>query len=234
MPDFVLTGHIGSAIVRKKARKGAVRAMIVIGICGASGSGKSTLAEELCRSIGKGSLVINHDCYYRDHPSLTFEERSLLNYDEPEIFDHDLFLEDIKLLLDGKPITRKRYDYTQHRRADTDELIYPPDVLIIEGIHVFYDERLCELMFLKLYMSVEPDICLLRRITRDINERGRSIENISVQYLSTVKPMYDKHIRNYIELAEVIVAHGGRNARIVDILAGYVRDELRLRGVEEE
>lgn len=233
MPHFVLTGLVGSAIVGKKAGKGTVRAMIVIGICGASGSGKSTLAEELCRAIGKGCLVINHDCYYRDHPSLTFEERSLLNYDEPEIFDHDLFLEDIKLLLDGKPITRKRYDYTQHRRADTDELIYPPDVLIIEGIHVFYDERLCELVFLKLYMSVEPDICLLRRITRDINERGRSIENISVQYLSTVKPMYDKHIRNYIELADVIVAHGGRNARIVDILAGYVRDELRLRGVEE-
>ena len=180
--------------------------MIVIGICGASGSGKSTLAEELCQAIGKGCTVINHDCYYRDHPSLTFEERSQLNYDEPEIFDHDLFLEDMKLL---------------------------PDVLIIEGIHVFYDERLCELMFLKLYMSVEPDICLLRRITRDINERGRSIENISVQYLTTVKPMYDKHIRNYIELADVIVAHGGRNARIVAILAGYVRDELRLRGVEE-
>ena len=134
-----------------------------------------------------------------------------------------------RLLLNGKPITRKRYDYAQHRRAGTDELIYPTDVLIIEGIHVFYDERLCELMFLKLYMSVEPDICLLRRISRDINERGRSIESISVQYLSTVKPMYDKHIRNYIELADVIVAHGGRNARIVDILAGYVRDELSRR-----
>ena len=113
--------------------------MLVIGICGASGSGKSTLADELCRAIGNGCTVINHDCYYRDHPSLTFEERSLLNYDEPEIFDHDLFLEDIKLLLDGRPITRKRYDYAQHRRADLDELIYPADVLIIEGIHVFYD-----------------------------------------------------------------------------------------------
>ena len=88
-------------------------------------------------------------------------------------------------------------------------------------------------MNLEIRHSSWPDICLLRRITRDINERGRSIENISVQYLSTVKPMYDKHIRNYIELADVIVAHGGRNARIVDILAGYVRDELRLRGVEE-
>ncbi|HIU19512.1 MAG TPA: uridine kinase [Candidatus Limiplasma stercoravium] len=203
--------------------------MLVIGICGASGSGKSTLAEELSRAIGEGCTILNHDCYYRDHPSLTLEERSLLNYDEPEIFDHDLFLEDIKRLLDGKPITRKRYDYAHHRRDDTDDLIEPPEVLIIEGIHVFYDERLCELMFLKLYMSVDADICLLRRIARDINERGRTIDNISVQYLSTVKPMYDKHIRNYIEFADVIVAHGGRNARIVQILAGYVRDELRLR-----
>ena len=207
--------------------------MLVIGICGASGSGTSTLATELCKAIGDNCTVINHDCYYRDHPHLSFEERALLNYDEPGIFDHDLFLEDIKALLAGRPINRKAYDYSMHRRADTDELIQPTDVVIIEGIHVFYDERLCELLFLKLYMSVEPDICLLRRISRDINERGRSIDNIGVQYLSTVKPMYDKYIRNYIELADVIVAHGGRNARIVDILAGYVHDELSSREAEK-
>ena len=200
--------------------------MLVIGICGASGSGKSTLATELCRAIGEGSMVINHDAYYRDHSHLHFEERVLLNYDEPEIFDHDLFLEDIRMLLAGEPITHKQYDYARHRRADSRELIYPKDVLIVEGIHVFFDERLCELLFLKLYMSVEPDICLLRRISRDINERGRNIDNIAKQYLTTVKPMYDRHIRNYIDLADVIVAHGGKNARIVDILAGYVRDEL--------
>lgn len=207
--------------------------MLIIGICGASGSGKSTLAHELCAAIGKGCMVINHDSYYRDHPNLTYEERALLNYDEPEIFDHDLFLHDMQELLDGRAVTRKDYDYAQHRRNDSEELIRPAEVLIIEGIHVFYDERLCELMFLKLYMSVEPDICLLRRIARDINERGRTIDNISVQYLSTVKPMYDKHIRNYIDLADVIVAHGGRNARIVDILAGYVRDEMSQRDTEE-
>ncbi|MCE5342505.1 MAG: uridine kinase [Eubacteriales bacterium] len=207
--------------------------MLIIGICGASGSGKSTLASELCAAIGDGCMVINHDNYYRDHPHLTLQERALLNYDEPGIFDHELFLQDMKTLLSGRPITCKAYDYNAHRRADREEeLIYPTDVLIIEGIHVFYDERLCELLFLKLYMSVEPDICLLRRIQRDINERGRSIDNISVQYLSTVKPMYDKHIRNYIELADVIVAHGGRNARVVDILAGYVRDELGNRAGE--
>lgn len=116
--------------------------MLVIGICGASGSGKSTLAQELSSAIGPCATVINHDCYYRDHPSLTLEERQQLNYDEPEIFDHDLFLEDMKTLMAGKPITRKRYDYANHRRDDTDELIYPTEVLIIEGIHVFYDERL--------------------------------------------------------------------------------------------
>ncbi|MFH1512339.1 MAG: uridine kinase [Bacillota bacterium] len=201
--------------------------MLLIGICGASGSGKSTLAEELKTSIGSGCTIINHDSYYRDFPNLSFAERVRQNYDEPGIFDHDLFLSDITALLAGKPVTRKAYDYTVHRRADrSDEWIYPPDVCIVEGIHVFYDPRLCELMFLKLYMSVETDICLLRRIERDINERGRSIDNIAAQYLTTVKPMYDKHIRNYIDLADVIVRGGGRNARIVDILTGYVRDAL--------
>lgn len=200
--------------------------MLVIGICGASGSGKSTLAMELKDALGGCATVINHDCYYKDHAHLSFEERCKLNYDEPDIFDHDLFLEDIRTLMAGRPITRKQYDYSHHCRADSTELIYPTEVMIIEGIHVFYDPRLCELMFLKLYMKVEPDICLLRRITRDINERGRAIDNISDQYLTTVKPMYDKYIRNYVELADVIVARGGKNARIVTILAGYVRDVL--------
>ena len=200
--------------------------MLVIGICGASGSGKSTLAQELCQTIGDGCMIINHDVYYLDFPHLTLEERKALNYDEPGIFDHDLFLEDVKTLLRGRPITRKQYDYAQYCRADTRELIEPADVLIMEGIHVFYDQRLRDLMFLKLYVDVEPDICLLRRITRDINERGRAIDNISAQYLTTVKPMYNQYVRNYVEFADVIVAHGGQNARIVDILAGYVRDVL--------
>ena len=186
--------------------------MLFIGICGASGSGKSTLAEALRARLGERCYVINQDAYYRDHPQLSFAERSVLNYDEPEIFDHDLLLEDVKALLKGQPITRKAYDYTQHRRADTQELIYPHDVMILEGIHCFHDERLMELMYLKLYMDVEPDI-----------------DGISMQYLSTVKPMYDKYIRNYVKHADVIVAHGGRNARIVDILVGYVQDELGKR-----
>ena len=105
-------------------------------------------------------------------------------------------------------------------------MIQPADVLIVEGIHAFYDKRLCEKMYLKLYISVEPDICLLRRITRDINDRGRQIDNIAAQYLTTVMPMYDLYIRNYVHEADVIVARGGKNARIVEILAGYLRDKL--------
>lgn len=146
--------------------------MILIGICGASGSGKSTLADALANRLGDRCLVIQQDCYYRDHPDLSFTERAKLNYDEPGIFDHDLLLHDMNTLISGQPITRKAYDYTQHRRADTDELIYPHDVVILEGIHCFFDPRLMKLMFLKLYMKVDADICLLRRIERDILERG--------------------------------------------------------------
>lgn len=208
--------------------------MIFIGICGASGSGKSTLADSLAAALGDRCFVLQQDCYYKDHSHLPFEERCLLNYDEPSIFDHDALLQDVTDLMNGKAITRKGYDYANHRRADTEEIITPPDVLILEGIHCFHDQRLLALMYLKLYMNVDADICLLRRIERDINERGRSIDSISNQYRSTVRPMFEQYIRNYVNLADVIVARGGKNARIVEILAGYVSDELHKRqGISE-
>ena len=201
--------------------------MLFIGICGASGSGKTTLSEELCKALGNSSTyVLNQDAYYFNHPELSFEEKTKLNYDEPSIFDHETLYQDVRQLLEGQPIEKKDYDFSLHERCDSKQLIYPSDVLIMEGIHAFHDARLCELMFLKLYINVEPDICLLRRINRDITERKRSIDSISAQYLNTVKPMYDKYIRNYITSADVIVTRGGKNARIVDILAGYVRNAL--------
>ena len=207
--------------------------MLFIGICGASGSGKTTLARELVRNLNAGCLVINQDAYYFDHPNLSFEERSHLNYDEPAIFDHDLLLQDMVDLLNGRPITKRGYDFSAHRRCDTDELLYPGDVLIVEGFHAFYDKRLYDRMFLKLFINVEADICLLRRMNRDIKERKRSIDGVTEQYLATVKPMFDKHIRNYINQADVIVTRGGKNTRIVEILAGYLRDALDVRTVQE-
>ena len=201
--------------------------MLFIGICGASGSGKSTLAEELARMVNKSILIINQDAYYYDHPDMSFEERCKLNYDEPSIFDHDLLLEDVRALLSGQRVLRKRYDYTAHRRApQAEEYLEPHDVIVVEGIHAFYDERLRDMMDLKLFVRVDSDICLLRRIQRDINERGRAIDNISTQYLTTVKPMFDQYIRNYEQYADVIVARGGKNAKITEILAGDVNIDL--------
>lgn len=203
--------------------------MLFIGICGASGSGKSTLAKELATMVNRSILIINQDAYYYDHPDLTFEERCRLNYDEPSIFEHDLLLSDVRRLLAGERVPKKHYDYAHHRRADTaGEFLEPHDVIIVEGIHAFYDPRLRAMMDLKLYMHVESDICLLRRIQRDINERGRQIDNISSQYTATVKPMFDQYIRNYEQYADVIVAGGGKDAKITEILAGYINNDLHL------
>ena len=196
--------------------------MLTIGICGASGCGKTTLAEELAKRIKGRAVLLNQDAYYRDHPHLTFAEREKLNYDEPGIFEHDLFYEDIRSLIAGQPIRRKAYDFANHRRADTDIMIEPADALIVEGIHVFYVSRVRVLLDFKIYIRVDPAICLLRRVQRDILGRERSVEGVAAQYLNTVKPMFERWIRNYIDYADLIVAGGGKNQRIVDILAFYI------------
>jgi len=180
------------------------------------------LADELAAKLDKKCVYLKQDSYYRDHSDLPFEERERINYDEPSVFEHDLLRDDLFALREGKCITTKGYDYANHKRADSNELIEPADVVIIEGIHVFYDAAVRDLLDFKLYVQVDPDVCLLRRVKRDIRDRGRSVESIYRQYLETVKPMYEKHIRNYVEYADVIVAHGGKNAKIVDILAHYI------------
>lgn len=200
--------------------------MLVIGICGASGSGKSTMATELQEKLNMRCVYLKQDSYYKDHPDLSFEEREKINYDEPDAFEHDVLAADLFALREGKPITEKNYDYTQHRRCDSDELIQPADVVLIEGIHIFYDEKVRDLMDFKIYIQVDTDECLLRRVKRDIRDRGRTIESISRQYLDTVKPMFEKYIRNYVNYADLIVAHGGKNAKIVDILAYYINSGM--------
>ena len=200
--------------------------MLVIGICGASGSGKSTLAKELEAKLEKRCIYLKQDSYYKDHPDMNFEEREHINYDEPEAFEHEALRADLYALREGKSIVARDYDYTQHRRCDSAELIHPADVVLIEGIHVFYDEAVRDLLDFKIYIQVDPDVCLLRRVKRDIRDRGRTVESVYRQYLETVKPMYEKHIRNYVEHADLIVARGGKNARIVDILAHYINSGM--------
>ena len=200
--------------------------MLLIGICGASGSGKTTLAQELMGRIRDKAIMIHQDAYYRNHPDMSFEERVKLNYDHPDAFDNDLIYEDLKRLSDGLPITEKNYDYVHHLRCDTGREIGPAGVLIFEGIHTFYDPRVRDLLDLKLYVKVDPDICLLRRVERDILERGRHIDDIAAQYNATVKPMYERFIRGYEEYADVIVARGGKAQRIADVLACYINQGL--------
>ncbi len=196
--------------------------MIIIGICGASGSGKSTLAEEIKASLDCETVIIGQDCYYFDQSYKPFEERVTTDYDDPAIFDHDELLADMELLAAGKPITKKGYDYSNHVRADSEELIQPPDVVILEGIHAFYDQRLLERMDLKVYMHVDPDMCLLRRVLRDTQERGREIEGVAAQYCKTVKPWYDEVISKYIRRADFAVMRGGRNKGAIEAISAYI------------
>ncbi|MEA4913039.1 MAG: uridine kinase [Christensenella sp.] len=201
--------------------------MIIVGICGASGSGKSTLAKRIKDSLACSCTIIGQDCYYRNFPDLPFSERIKLNYDEPGIFDFDELLDDIEQLESGQPITTKGYDYVNYERSDRpDVLIPPPEVLVLEGIHMFYDKRICEKMSLKVYLHVDVDICLLRRIKRDIKARGRSIDNIAEQYIDTVKPVYEKYIANYINDADFAVMRGGKNKMAIDAISAYLTTKV--------
>ena len=210
--------------------------MIIVGICGASGSGKSTLAKRIKDSLACSCTIIGQDCYYRNFPDLPFSERIKLNYDEPGIFDFDELLADIDMLESGHAITTKGYDYVNYERADKpDVLIHPPEVLVLEGIHMFYDKRICERMSLKVYLHVDVDICLLRRIKRDIKARGRSIDNIAEQYVETVKPVYEKYIANCINDADFAVMRGGKNKMAIDAISAYLTTKvLAERFVEPE
>lgn len=209
--------------------------MIIVGICGASGSGKSTLATRIAQSLSCTRTIIGQDCYYRDQPGVPFEQRVKTNYDEPAIFDHDLLYQDVCALGRGEAISTKAYDYAGHKRADRpEELIFPPEVLILEGIHIFHDPRLRNEMSLKVYMHVDVDVCLLRRIERDIKARGRNIDNIAAQYLSTVKPMNEKYILKYINDADFAVMRGGKNEMAIDAISAYLTTKLLAEKYERE
>lgn len=195
--------------------------MVIIGICGGTSSGKSSVAQKIKKDIACSCEILGQDCYYIDQGSKPFEERRIVNYDEPDIFEHNTLLADVNALIEGRSINRKGYDYENHRRADTNELIAPPDVLIIEGIHALYDKKLRQLMDLKIYVSVDADTCLIRRIRRDIAERGRETDNILTQYEKSVKPAFDKYIRNYEAKADISINNNRNYAVAVEMIIAY-------------
>lgn len=196
------------------------RRPIVIGVAGGSGSGKSSVSKRLLEHFsGLSVMLLQQDFYYKDQSHLAFEERLTTNYDHPLAFDQDLYLQHLMDLLEGKTIEKPVYDYAQHTRSHETIIEQPRDVIILEGILILEDERLRDLMDIKVYVDTDDDVRLARRIVRDINDRGRTVDSVVNQYLDVVKPMHHQFIEPTKRYADIIVPEGGYNQVAIDLLA---------------
>ena len=199
---------------------------MIIGVAGGTGSGKTTLAENIARAFGDRVAVITHDSYYRAQNDMSYEERCRQNYDHPDAFETDLLCEHLDALARGEAVDVPVYDYTVHNRSDTTQRVEPRAVVILEGILIFCDERLREKMDLKIFVDTDADERILRRIARDTKERGRSLDSVIDQYLTTVKPMHDAFVEPYKRYADVIVPGGGSNPAALDMIITRVNKQL--------
>ena len=184
---------------------------LIIGIAGGTGSGKTTLVERLREQFGDDISVLAHDSYYKAHHDLPMEERRRLNYDHPSSFDADRMIADLEQLRAGRAIERPVYDYTIHDRTEETVTVPPNKVILVDGILVFEDPVLRDLMDIKIFVDTDADVRILRRILRDVKERGRSLDSVVEQYLSTVKPMHEQFIEPSKRYADIIVPEGGKN-----------------------
>ncbi|KRN88755.1 uridine kinase [Ligilactobacillus ceti] len=206
----------------------AKRRPIIIGVTGGSGSGKTTVSRAMFEALdGHSLLMVEEDSYYKNQDHLPMEERVKANYDHPDAFDTDLLIEQLQDLLEWKTIEKPVYDYVEHTRSQQVVLEEPREVIIVEGILVLNDPRVRDLMDIKIFVDTDDDIRLLRRIQRDMEERGRSLESVITQYTSTVKPMYHQFIEPTKRYADIIVPEGGENQVAIDILVTKVRDIIR-------
>ena len=200
--------------------------IMVIGIAGGTGSGKTTITRRLIQAFGEEVSVVHHDNYYKAHHNMPFEERAKLNYDHPNAFDTDLMLEHIRQLKQGKSIRCPVYDYSIHDRTDKTVLIRPTRVIIVEGILIYESLELCKEMDIKIYVDTDADVRILRRIVRDVRDRGRSLESVVNQYLNTVKPMHERYVEPSKRNADIIVPEGGHNKVALELLMERVRAHL--------
>lgn len=201
--------------------------VIIIGIAGPSASGKTLLAKTIVEELGSDQVVvISEDSYYKDLGSMPYEERSKINYDHPSALDHDLLLQHLKLLQKGQTIHVPKYDYSQHQRSHETRTIGKHRIIVLEGILLFVEPPLRDLMDIRIYMDTPLDICLVRRASRDTVERGRTLESVLQQYLSTVRPMYLQFIEPSKYHADVIVPRGGENRIAIDMIKAKMRELL--------
>ena len=199
---------------------------LVIGIAGGTGSGKTTLMKNIIGRFGDVVTVLSHDNYYRRHDELTYEERCKINYDEPAALETDLMAYHLDLLRKGESIECPVYDFSQHNRSDETITIEPKSVIIVEGILIFENEPLRNLMDIKIFVDTDADVRLCRRIKRDVNKRGRTLESVLTQYQETVKPMHDKYVEPSKKFADIVVPEGGKNLVALDMIMGRIARHL--------
>ena len=200
--------------------------ILVIGIAGGTGSGKTTLMNNLIKTFQEDVTILSHDNYYKRHDNLTYEERCQLNYDEPAALETDLMAQHLELLRQGQAIDCPVYDFTQHNRSNETIRIEPRKVIIVEGILIFENQPLRDLMDIRIFVDTDSDIRLCRRIKRDVNKRGRSLESVLTQYQETVKPMHEMYVEPSKKYANIIVPEGGKNLVALDMIMGRIQRHL--------
>ena len=200
--------------------------ILVIGIAGGTGSGKTTLMKNLIREFSDVVTVLSHDNYYKRHDDMTYEARCGLNYDEPAALETDLMARHLEQLRRGETIQCPKYDFSQHNRSDETITIAPTSVIIVEGILIFENQELRDLMDIKIFVDTDADVRLCRRIKRDVNKRGRSLESVLEQYQTTVKPMHEKYVEPSKKYANLVVLEGGKNWVALDMIIGRIQRHL--------
>ena len=205
---------------------------VVIGVAGGSGSGKTTVTKAIYEHFqGHSILMLEQDFYYKDQSHLPFEERLKTNYDHPLAFDNDLLIEHLHKLLNYEPIDKPVYDYTLHTRSNEVIRVEPKDVIILEGILVLEDERLRNLMDIKVYVDTDADIRIIRRLLRDIRERGRTLESVIEQYVNVVRPMHNQFIEPTKRYADIIIPEGGHNHVAIDLMVTKIQTILEQNSI---
>ena len=200
---------------------------LIIGIAGGSGSGKTTLAYRLKERFGEDEVrLISHDSYYKRHDELPFSERCKLNYDHPDAFDNDLLIQHLKELKAGRAIDCPVYDYANHNRSSEVQHIEPAPVLIVEGILPLAEPELCSLFDYKIYVDTDADERILRRALRDVEERGRTLQSVVSQYLTTVKPMHEQYVEPSRKYADIVVLEGGHNLVALDMIMQRIQHHI--------
>lgn len=200
--------------------------ILVIGIAGGTGSGKTTLMKRIMERYADQVTVLSHDNYYKRHDELSYEQRCLLNYDEPAALETDLMAAHLDKLRHGEAIDCPVYDFTLHNRSEETVHIVPKKVIIVEGILIFENKPLRDLMDIRIFVDTDADIRLCRRIKRDVNKRGRTLESVLTQYQNTVKPMHDLYVEPSKKFASIIVPEGGKNLVALDMILGRIARHL--------